>query len=165
MLRRLDPEKDRECFVEAWLWETSGPRWYKQSGKVFGPSTLEDFIEASKEETRLTFGIFDNELIGMIELTLCGNSLEADLMAKPRCNPDAILSHAMALRDRIFDDLGIAEIYVWLSKKNIPTRRLCAIMGFRETGLTLIRGIYHERVIEWVHMSIPREAVAMLKAA
>ncbi len=165
MIRRLDPQKDRDCFVEAWLWETSAPRWYKQSGKVFGPPTLEDFINASKEETRLTFGIFDGELIGMIELTLRGNSIEADLMAKPRCDAAAVLVNAEALRDKVFEDLEVNDIYVWLPKKNLPTRRLCAIMGFRETGLTILRGTYHERVIEWIHLSIPREAIAVAKAA
>jgi hypothetical protein len=165
-LRRLDPEQDRKDFVEAWIWESSAPSWFKSAGRVFGPPTFEDFIQGSKEENRATFGIFEKELIGLIILTLRNKeSIEVDLTTKPRCSPAAILEAAIALRDRIFEDLQTEELYVWIPRKNFPTRRLCSILGFRETGLTLIRGTYRNRVIEWLHLSITREAVEMLKAA
>lgn len=168
MIRRIDTDEDRGCFVDAWAWEVLAPRWFRDADKVFGPPTLEDFIQSSGEDNRATFGIFENDLIGIIILTLRGNGIiEADLMAKPGCSPFAILEGAIGLRDRIFEDLGAREIMCWLAKKNIPTRRLCCILGFRETGITLIRGTHRDRVIEWINLSVSREAweAKTLKAA
>lgn len=158
MIRRLNPKTDKHHFVESWLWESQAALWFKTADKVFGPPTFEDFLKASAEDDRATFGIFEHELIGLIILTLRAKGLfEVDLMAKPRCSPVTILEGAISLRDAIFEDLGAQALYVWLSKKNFPTKRLCAILGFYETGLTLIRGTYRNRVIEWVNLSLSRE--------
>lgn len=154
MIRRLDPVKDRECFIEAWLWNVSAPSWFKQSSDVFGPPTFENFIEASEEDDRATFGIFGEELDGMLILTLRGASMEADLAARPHAKFGTILDGAAWLRDAIFRDFQVREIYVWIPKKNYPTRRLCAILGFQDTGLRIIKGVYRDRVIEWRRLSV-----------
>ena len=165
MIRKLDPEKDRGCFIEGWLWESSAPRWFKDADRVFGPATFEDFLESSREPNRATFAIFDDRLAGLIIFTLRGSSVEVDLMARPKVPRGTIFTGASVLRDRIFNDLPIQGLYVWLPRKNYPTIRLCSMLGFRETGMTMIRGTYRARVIEWVHLSIPREVKAAQLAA
>jgi len=151
--------------VDAWRWEARAPRWFRDADKVFGPQTFEDFLESSKEFERATFGIFDEHLAGLIIFTLKGSSVEVDLMARPKTSRETILIGASILREQIFADLDIQELYVWLPRKNYPTRKLCGILGFRETGLTLIRGTYREKVIEWLHLNLTREAIAMRLAA
>lgn len=166
-LRKLDPIEDRGGFVDAYLWELDAPQWFKAADKVFGPPTLEDFIEASKEENRATFGVFDDHLIGLFILTLRGKGLlEVDFMAKPRCDPDRILMAGLQFRDQVFGDLQAREVYLWTQKKNFPTRRLCARIGFQDSGMRLIKGTYRNRVIEWLHLSLTRDAweAEMLKA-
>ncbi len=155
-MRRLDPDKDRDLFIQAWLWESFAPKWFKEADKVFGPPTFEDFIKGSKEDNRATFGVFDNELIGLIILTLKGSGIEVDFMAKPRCDVGKLLIGAMSLRDKVFDDLGVKELYVWTPKKNVPMRRFCATLGFHDTGLRILKGTYRERVIEWQRLSLLR---------
>lgn len=165
-LRRLDPETDRDCFVDAWLWDIEAPLWYKAAGRMFGPDTFEDWIEASAEDTRATFGILDPELIGMFILTLRGKGLyEVDFLAKPRCSVRALVEAGLYFRDAVFGDLGAEEVYCWTPRKNIPTRKLCGIIGFHDTGLRLIRGQYRNRAIEWVRLSILRPVIKATKAA
>lgn len=155
MIRRLDPNNDRECFVEAWIWETNAPQWYKTSDRIFGPATFEDWIEASKEETRATFGVFEPELIGLIILTLKGKGVfEVDLLAKPKCDGVQLALNGMALAEMVFQELGAKEIFCWVNKKNYPTKRLCATIGFRDSGLRLIKGQYRDRVIIWERLSL-----------
>lgn len=166
MIRRLNPGEDRRCFVDAWLWETEVAPWYQAASRVFGPATLDDWLEASREETRATFGIFDPDLIGMFIFTLRGKGLyEVDFIAKPRCSVGALVDAALGLRDALFKDLEAEEIYCWVPRKNVPTRRLCATIGLRDTGLRLLRGSYRGRVLEWVRLSIIRPAVAVAQAA
>jgi len=166
MIRRLDPIQDRNHFVDAHLWVVNSPRWFKESDRVFGPPTFEDFIESAKEESRATFGVFDGELIALVMFILRAKGrMEVDFMARPRCNAGTVVTHCLALRDRAFEDLGTQELFVWVAKKNLPTRRLCGTLGFREDGLRLIKGMYRGRVIEWRRMNMTRDIVAALKAA
>lgn len=165
-ITRLDPDSDRGCFVEGWLWETEAPGWFKAADKVFGPATFEDWLEASREDIRATFGVFDPDLIGMFILTLRGKGLyEVDFLAKPRCLPGALVEAGIYFRDAVFEGLGAEEAYCWTPRKNIPTRRLCAIIGFQDSGLRLIRGQYRNRAIEWHRLSILRPVVRATKAA
>ena len=166
MIRRIDPDEDRGCFVDAWIWETEAAPWYKAASRVFGPPTLENWIEASREDTRATFGVFDPDLISIIILTLRAKGrLEVDILAKPRCSAWAVAEAAISLRDAVFADLGASEIYCWVAKKNVPTRRLCATIGFHDTGLRLLRGQYRGRVVEWHRLVIIREQVVQAIAA
>lgn len=165
MILRLDPIKDRDCFVDAWDWEVFAPTWFKQSNDVFGPPTLENFIEASKEEDRATFGVFDSRLDAMITLTLRGASVEADLLSRPNAPRETIINGTAELRDAIFRDLRVQEIYVWLPRKNYPTKRLCATLGFQDTGLRILKGTYRDRMIEWQRLAIYRSQIEQAKAA
>ena len=166
MIRRIEPDADRDCFIEAHLWTVSSPTWFKQAERVFGPQTLNDFIAGSKEENRVTFGLFEGELIGVIIFTLRFRGVyEVDFLAKPRCDAEAIVRNCLALRDRLFNDLGAIELFCWLAQKNFPTRRLLCILGFSDSGLRLLRGTYRDRVIEWQRLSLPRKVWEGLKAA
>lgn len=165
-IRRLDPDEDRDCFVRGWLWETEAAAWYKAADRVFGPPTFEDWLKASQEETRATFGVFEPELIAMFILTLKGKGLyEVDFLAKPKCAVGAIVEAGTYFRDAVFNDLGAQEVFCWTVKKNYSTRKLCGIIGFRDTGLRLLKGSYRGRVLEWHRLSITRPVIEAAQAA
>jgi hypothetical protein len=157
-IRRLNPDTDRGLLVDAYAWEAFAPRWFKDADKVFGPPTLVDFIKGTEQDDRATFGIFDDEIAGLIILTLRDSAVEADLMARPGVSLEIIAAGASSLRDAVFSDLPVTAIYCWLARKNYPTRKLCAIIGFCDSGLRLLKGVYRGRVIEWYRLEITREA-------
>jgi len=166
MIRRLDSEKDKECLIEAYSWDKSHPSWYRDMDEVWGPHTVEDFIELAKDSFNMFIGVFDDQrMIGLTLFAWNNGKLEAHIYCPRDVNQKLLIPNLLNLRNQLFADLKITEIYVWVAKKNIPTRKLCAIMGFHDTGLRIIKGTYHSRVIEWVNLSVPREVVAMSKVA
>lgn len=164
-IHRLNPDTDRELYAQAYEWEVAAPQWFRDADTVFGPPTLADFLTSMAQENRATFGIFDGELAGLIMFTLRGNAVEVDLMARPHVARETIIAGTSALRDATFADLPISTIFCWVAQRNIPTRRLCGIIGFRDSGLRILKGVYRDRVIEWHQLIITRELWAMEQLA
>ncbi len=154
MIRRLTAT-DKELLTEVYLWDKSYPKWFREMDNVWGPHTVKDFIGQADHPDNMFIGIFDDtKLIGLASHIFCPRDVDQELL----------LWNLMDLRDQLFRDLNIESIYCWVARKHYALRKLCSILGFRETGHTLIKGSYHGRVIEWVNLSIPRE-IAIAKAA
>lgn len=151
MIRRLDPIKDRGCFVEAYSWDKDYPRWYQDLEKI-AHLPLDKFIDQAPE--RADFGLFVPDLVGMISiLRRAPQVFEGHVWAKRRTPIEPLGSFGAQLRESLQGDLDMKFGYVWIAQKNLPIKKLCAMIGLRPDGAIEIDGESHGRPIVWERYS------------
>lgn len=152
-IRRLDTN-DRELLSAAYDWDLDAPLWYRQADAVFGEQEKEDFLALLTDSTVALIGIFTPELIGVIVMKLITREhLEAHLLARRGADSLAIVLAGCQIRDDMFAQ-GAKEVFVWVASRNRHVRRICEQIGFRATGLEMLKGSYRNKVIVWQYLSV-----------
>lgn len=148
-IRRLDSDTDRDFYAEAWAWDIDAPRWYQDSDAVFRPESFDEYMKLAHGDDQCDVGVFDDELIGLITVTLRGKGVyEGHLSAKRGANLEMLAEAVLQIRCQLFER-GMSEAYLWVAAKNRAIRKLCANAGFYGTFVTMLRGSSHNRPIEW----------------
>ena len=158
-IRRLNPETDKALFVEAWLWDhVDVPRWYREMDRVFRPEAFEDFLKLAHGEDQADIGVFENDkLVGLITLSMRAKGMfEAHLSAKRGASVEVLADAGIQVKEQLFRDMGMIEGCLWVARKNYHVRKLCSIIGFRDSGLRIFKGSHRGRVIDWLRLSVTR---------
>lgn len=153
MIRRLDPENDREIYEQVFAWEKDYPRWLRDAEKACGMS-LDEFLVKGQLEKRADVGIFAPELVGMISVNFDRGPkvFEAHIWAKRRTSLDLLAEAGLHVRDSLAKDLGMKAFFVWVVRRNNPIKKLCAMIGCVLDGASVIDGESHGKPIEWQRM-------------
>lgn len=147
-IRRIFPDTDRGLYVDAYLWEQDYPRWFRE---MMPPLTLKKMLELAHGEDQCDVGIFNGSLFALATMSLrAKGTYEIHLTVKRGTDAELLQEGLAGLKGCINRDLHPVELYSWIAKRNIPTRKLCVSMGLREQGLTRTHGSYHGKPIEWV---------------
>jgi hypothetical protein len=153
-IRRLSPESDVELYREAFAWDVDAPRWYAQMDSVFRPDSFDECLSLATHDDQVDVGVFEDGLIGLITISRRGPGLyEAHLSAKRGTDLNLLAEAGYQVKEQLFG-LGMKRGFVWVAKKNRPVRRLCQLIGFTPDGFTMLRGRYHDKPIEWLHMAV-----------
>src|SRR6185369_3465490 len=104
MIRRLDPEKDKECLIEAYSWDKDYPRWYQDLEKV-SHWPLEQFLKEAPD--RADLGVFsDEQLVALISIIRRAPYVfEGHIWAKRRSRVDDLAGAVAWTIDRLREDL------------------------------------------------------------
>lgn len=156
-IRRLDPIEDRGLYVDAFLWDIDAPRWYRESDKIWRPETLEQYLELAHGEDQIDVGVFNPNLIGLVTITRRAVGVYEGHLSAKRNAPRDVLSQAVyQVRHQLFE-IGMREAFVWVASKNRGVIKLCEDAGFYDNFVTMLKGSYHGRVIEWRQMITTRD--------
>jgi len=155
-IRRLDPVKDEELLKEAYSWDRTRPQWYLDMDAVYGPDDFSSYIRAAKGEQRIDIGMFADELVTVFVLSeRSPQRFEVHIMAKRGINNQMIAEAACQIQEQLFQR-GAKSISGWIASRNRPLLELARMVGFVKTRLTMMKGSYRGRVIEWVNVvSVP----------
>lgn len=158
-LRNINPLIEKTLFIEAWDWEESAPKWFRDASGVFGPSNWFEFIEWVNQPTAAHFGVFEREeLIAIITLTLVSKLIvENHLMCKRGADVELVTWAANEVKVQAFRELGLREAFSLIAAKNRPVISLMEAIGFYEDGIRILKGTSHGKVIEWVRVRFTRE--------
>lgn len=134
-VRKLDVFIDRSLYEEAYHWDESYPRWYRQMDQVFRP-TLVGFLKGATENDQADVGVWhEGQFIALISFVeLAPLRLEINLWAKRKACTEAIAWAAYNQIQGLFQN-GAREITAWLSNKNLPVKKLCILAGLKADGL------------------------------
>ncbi len=159
MIRRLDPEKDRECLIQCFEWDKDYPRWYRNLEKV-SHWPLEQFLKEAPD--RADLGVFNaDELVALISVIRRDVGIfEAHIWAKRGSCVENLAAAASWVIERLVEDLQMRFGYVWIAKRNLPIKQLCIMSGLRFDGTTVTDGESHGKPIEWQRFSYGEEAKA-----
>lgn len=151
-IRRLDPEKDRNLYEEAFEWERNYPRWLRDAEKACSVP-LPEFLE--KADARADIGIFAPEFIGMVSIISRGVKVfEGHVWAK-RCTNLGMLAEGVgSVVQSLIVDLEMRAGFVWVAKSNRPIRKLCGIIGLLPDGAEVVDGESHGKPIIWQRLSL-----------
>jgi hypothetical protein len=156
MIRRLDPTKDRGLYVDAFLFDLDAPRWYRESDKIWRPETFERYMELAHGDDQIDIGVFENGLIGLVTITRRAQGIyEGHLSAKRNVPRETLSSAVYQIRHQLFE-IGMQEAFVWVASKNRGVIKICEESGFYDNFVTMLKGSYHGRVIEWRQMVTTR---------
>lgn len=148
MLRRLEPTDP--LLHEAFHWDDDAPPWFRTANTVFGANDEEAFLSRDA----IFIGVFDDELIAVIVLTMVApHVFSADLLARRRADIAAIAAGAA----RVISDflsMGMKLGFCWVAEKNLGVRKLCDTLNMRHEGLRMYKGVYRGRMICWTLYSI-----------
>jgi hypothetical protein len=151
-IRALQPEEE-SLFREAYEWTRDAPKWLKALDSIFGWKTFEDYYKQAREENQVSFGVFENELVALVALVERAKGLfEAELSAR-RGTDIRLIAQAVREVGNALVSSGQVECFIWVAKRNRPVLRMCEVVGFKRTGISLFKGSYKERVIEWLKLS------------
>lgn len=157
-IRRLNPVDDESLLREAYLWDRAKPDWYQQMDAVYGPDNFNAYIAAAKGEQRIDIGVFAPELIGVFVLSeRTPDNFEVHVMAKRGTDNQILINAAYQIRHQLFQQ-GAKSISGWVASRNKPLLQLAFMVGFVRTHLTMLKGAYRERVINWIQMVSTRES-------
>ncbi len=157
MIRRLNPVDDEALLHTAYLWDQDRPLWFRQMDAVYGPDDFNAYIEAAKGEKRIDVGVFDGELIAVFVLSeRSPDRFEVHVMAKRSLNNRILVEAAYQIRWQLFER-GAKSISGWVASRNRPLLNLASMVGFVKSHLTMMKGSYRGRVIQWVNLVSTRE--------
>ena len=152
MIRRLDPEQDRECLIEAYSWDKDYPRWYQDLEKV-SHWPLEQFLKEAPD--RADLGVFNEDrLVALISIIRRAPYVfEGHIWAQRRSQVDNLANAVAWTITRLKEDLQMRFGYVWIAKKNAPIKLMCIMAGLRFDGGVVVDGESHGKPIVWQRFS------------
>ncbi len=152
MIRRLDPETDRECLVDAYSWDKEYPRWFQDLEKV-SHWPLEQFLKEAPD--RADLGVFhDDEMVALISIIRRDVGVfEGHVWAKRKSKVEELANAVSWIIERLVEDLKMRFGYVWIAKRNLPIKQMCIMAGLRFDGTTLTDGESHGKPIVWERFS------------
>jgi hypothetical protein len=165
LIRRLDPDRDRDLYRERWKWREAYPRSLRDATAVDSVATFEEFLDQARG-TRADIGIFDQELIGCVTIQRQGEGVfEIHLSAKRGVRLEQMIEPCLNIQKTIFEDLQGRFIFAFTPEWNRGTILLATAIGLEPDGVKRIRGTSRGRVITWVRLSQSREAYERDKQA
>lgn len=157
-IRRLNPIDDEVLLREAYEWDKAKPNWFRQMDAVYGPDNFAAYIKAAQGEQRIDIGIFASELIGVFVLSeRIPDNFEVHIMAKRGTDNQILANAAYQIRHQLFQQ-GAKSISGWMASQNKPLLKLAFMVGFVRTHLTMLKGSYHGRVVQWIQLVSTRES-------
>lgn len=159
-IRRLDPNTDEQLFEQMYDWLVGGPVWLRQCEAAWGPTDHDNYLAATHGEHRVDIGIFVADTLQACVTLTCAtpNIYEVHLGARQGTNLRLIVQAGWAIRDQLFGEYGAEEVFLWTPRWNRPVRNAIKAIGFTPTNVTMWRGTYRGRLIEWVGYSIARSS-------
>jgi hypothetical protein len=154
-LRRLDPDTDEQLVRDAVAWLDDQPRFYQDCDAAWGKvEDAEDYLRVMRADAQADFGVFEDELIAVITVTLEGKgSFNSHLMVKRGASVQAICVGAASVIKQLFEN-GMVEGWSWLARKNYGARKILSDIGMKLDGLEQIKGASHGKPISWVRYSV-----------
>lgn len=166
MLKRLTSE-DSELLREAYQWDKGKPQWFLDMDGVFGPQTEDEFVGLADDPQNCLLAIFrpiglrivQHEMVGLVIITY-GEEFTAHLWAKRGTPLDVLWADIEQIKQDMFA-IGMRACAVWVAERNIGVQRLCGMIGFQPTGVSMYKGTYRGRVIRWRKYILLKEAMEM----
>jgi hypothetical protein len=156
VIRRLDPDADRELYRQRWEWRERYPRSLRDATAVDSVATFEEFLEQARG-ARADVGIFDNELIGCVTIQWQAEGVyEIHLSAKRGVRLEQMIEACLSIQKTIFEELSARFIFAFTPEWNKGTIMLATIMGLVPDGIRRLRGTTRGRAIEWMRLSQSR---------
>ncbi len=152
MIRRLDPEKDRERLAEIYEWDRDYPRWFQDLEKV-SHWPLEQFLKEAPD--RADLGVFnEDEMVALVSIIRRDVGIfEGHIWAKRHSKVEHLANAVSWVIERLIEDLKMRFGYVWVAKRNLPIKQMCIMAGLRPDGATVTDGESHGKPIEWQRFS------------
>lgn len=156
-IRRLNPATDATLFRQAHGWLVSAPRWQRDAFTVFNSLELDDYLLATYSPNRIDIGVFDGGLTAIITLTLVGPGIyEAHLEARRGTSTEVLTDAIAQVREQMFGRYNARQVFTWQPTANCAVRTIEKAVGFRSSGVSMFRGVSHNRPIEWEMLSLER---------
>jgi hypothetical protein len=149
-IHRIDPARDYELFEKCYRWLQRSPRWRRDTEAVFGTMDQEEYLAAAHRPGRVDIGVFDGNLIAKVALHLVArNTYEVSLEASRNVNLEAIIIAGCLIRDQLFGWYGAELAVMWVLTRHTGMHRIVHAIGFKPTGVTMLRRTPAGRVMEW----------------
>lgn len=158
MIRRLDPDQDRDLYRQRWEWREQYPRSLRDATAVDSVGSFEEFLEQARG-ARADIGIFEDELIGCVTLDWKAEKVyEIHLSAKRGARLEQMIEPCLSIQKTIFEDLRARFIFAFTPEWNRGTILLATTLGLEPDGVRRIRGTTRGRAITWLRLSQSRAA-------
>lgn len=155
-IRRLHLPTDLPLYRQAHTWLVNSPPWRLATEAVFGRVDWEGYIGGVGAPGRCDIGVFGDEgLIATVTLTLTARATyEVHFDAAPSASKAVVIGAGCTIRDRLFGQYAAQLAYTWTPRWNRGVLGINRAIGFTPDFVTLFRGAYRGRPIEWVRYSI-----------
>lgn len=157
-LRALKPE-DKGLLREAFEWARNSPQWFRDMDAVYPFKDFDEYYEAACGPLQIDYAVFDNDLIGIFTIAQVSTGIfNVHVEAKRGASLRVLTEAACVIRDKLFE-AGVVELFGWVARVNRGVMRLGLMCGFKPDGVTMFKGQYKGRVIEWKRLSCSRQEV------
>lgn len=157
-IRRLDPTDDEPLFHIAFGWLEDSPSWRRETEAIFGTLDRVQYLANTHDTHRIDIGVFDGpEFVADVILTLRAKGVyEVHFEAAPHADPTMVIEAGCAIRDQMFGEYDMRTAYTWTPKWNRGVLRINKALGFKPTGVKMLRGTARKRLVDWVQFELRR---------
>ena len=131
---------NKKTLLKFWQAEQAFPRWFKASGQTWrNADTPELFLEWCADNR--VYAIKNEGLI-YVE-----NTGEVNFSMFRGADVDEMVDSFIDLREELFKEFN--TIFCWVLRQNRKLQQIVESVGLRFTGLKMLHGESHGKVLEW----------------
>lgn len=154
-IRRLDSNIDEPLFRTMFTWLEQSPSWRRETEAVFGTLDLTEYLAATHWDRRIDVGVFvGSTLIACVTMTLTAkDTYEVHFEASRQADPAVVVAAGRVIRDQMFA-YGTQLAYTYTPRWNRTVLAINNALGFRPSGVIMLRGTCRGRLIEWLQYQV-----------